>query len=188
MTKALLLKICISVLFLFYPVIIYFGLKEYQPLLLAILLLIIAILRWAYVCDGGPISSYGSYLVMVPALVVAITFFTNSNLALFLYPALVNLVFFSIFVVSLFNPPCIVEKLARFTQPNFPSEAVAYTVKVTKIWAIFFVLNGILSILSYQVSEAYWLLYNGLISYLLMGSLFIVEYLVRIRVMRQHNA
>ncbi|MDA9090592.1 hypothetical protein N9J84_00655 [Porticoccaceae bacterium] len=142
-----------------------------------------AAIRWAVSRNDGPLKAYGPYLVMAPALVVGATFITDSNLGLFLYPALVNLVFFVFFSISLFYPPTVVEQLARWRQPDFPSEAISYTTKVTKVWCLFFVINGALSLLSLQLSEEWWLLYNGLIAYLFMGGLFAVEYLVRLRVM-----
>ena len=51
---------------------------------------------------------------------------------------------------------------------------------MTFAWCIFFVANGSVSALTVFVgSDKIWSLYNGLISYILIGLFFIVEYLVR---------
>jgi uncharacterized membrane protein len=185
MTRTWLLKILVGLLFFLYPVFIYFGLKEFQPQLLAVYLLAIALLRLA-VWRGRKVIT--PYWIVVPLIVVVVTVVTGSNFGLFLYPALVNLVFFSFFAISLFYPPTIVERFARYNEPQLPAEAISYTRKVTKVWCLFFLINGSLSLISLRMSEQWWLIYNGLIAYILMGALFAVEYLIRRRVMSKHHA
>jgi len=64
--------------------------------------------------------------------------------------------------------------------PALPDEAIPYTRKVTIIWCGFFMLNGVLALLTtLYASDRIWALYNGLISYCLMGLLFAGEWLVR---------
>ena len=72
------------------------------------------------------------------------------------------------------------ERMARLTQPDLPESGVRYTRAVTQIWCGFFVLNAALSSWTiYLDNLRVWTLYNGLISYLLMGSLFVGEWLYR---------
>jgi len=53
---------------------------------------------------------------------------------------------------------------------------------VTQVWCGFFMLNGGIALATALWSSfEIWSLYNGLIAYLLMGTLFVGEYLVRIR-------
>ena len=42
---------------------------------------------------------------------------------------------------------------------------------MTKVWCLFFVFNGVVSIYTVFASLEVWILYNGLISYLLIGGL-----------------
>jgi acyl-CoA synthetase (AMP-forming)/AMP-acid ligase II len=60
-----------------------------------------------------------------------------------------------------------------------------YCRKVTIIWIGFFIFNGNLSIWTiFSGSDIIWSVYNGGISYLLMGILFVVEFMVRKKVQK----
>lgn len=100
-----------------------------------------------------------------------------------LYPVLVNAAMLGVFAWSLWHPPTVVERLARLQTPDLPPQAVRYTARVTQVWCIFFLLNGAVSLMTAcWASERVWALYNGLVSYGLMGMLMAVEWLVRGRV------
>ena len=62
-----------------------------------------------------------------------------------------------------------------------------YTKNVTYIWCVFIFLNLIMSIITFFLSDEIWLWYNGCISYMLMGALFAIEYIVRILFRRRHG-
>ena len=92
-----------------------------------------------------------------------------------------------LFGLSLWKGPTVVERLARLQEPNLDAHGVAYTRRVTQVWCGFFVLNGSLALATaLWGSNATWALYNGLISYGLMGLLMSGEWLVRRRV-RAHK-
>jgi uncharacterized membrane protein len=59
---------------------------------------------------------------------------------------------------------------------------VRYTRRVTEVWCAFFVLNAAAAAYTaiYATREA-WALYNGVIAYVLMGTLFVAERLLRSR-------
>ncbi len=79
-----------------------------------------------------------------------------------------------------------IERFARLMEPEFPPEAVIYCRKVTMIWCGFFVVNGSIALVTALLGDIkIWTLYNGFISYLLMGLLFGIEYLVRRAVKRK---
>jgi uncharacterized membrane protein len=108
----------------------------------------------------------------------------NSQRMLLLYPVLVNLVLFSLFFGSLYGKRSMVEHFARFRTPDLTEEAVAYTRNVTKCWSVFFVVNGSIAyVTGHYFSLNVWVLYNGFIAYMVMGLLFGIEFLVRMRVM-----
>jgi uncharacterized membrane protein len=86
-----------------------------------------------------------------------------------------------IFGVTLLTSQSMVERIARRKEPNLDKEGVAYTRNVTKVWIGFSLCNAILSLITALYGNlSLWALYNGVISYLLMGSLFIGEYIFRI--------
>ena len=121
----------------------------------------------------------------IALLVIAAT--TSNELLVKFYPVLMNLGMLAIFGHSLLVPPSIVERLARIREPDLAPEGVAYTRKVTLAWCVFFVLNAAIAAYTALYTELeVWTLYNGLIAYLLMGSLMAIEFCVRIYVRRKH--
>ncbi|WP_236861279.1 hypothetical protein [Campylobacter sp. RM16192] len=104
--------------------------------------------------------------------------FRGTNLA-FLYPVLMSLLFLAIFANSLRNE-ALITKIARLKEPNLDQNGVIYTRKLTKIWCVFFVINGVVAyVLSLMEDKIYWSLYSGVISYMIMGVLFGGEILYR---------
>ncbi len=102
-----------------------------------------------------------------------------------LYPVLANVGLLASFGFTLIRPPSMVERFARLTEPQLPSRAITYTRRVTQVWCIFFAVNGTLALITaLWMSERAWALYNGLIAYLLIGTLFVIEWCVRQRVRR----
>jgi uncharacterized membrane protein len=82
----------------------------------------------------------------------------------------------------------LVERLARLTTPDLPPRGVRYTRRVTQVWCLFFIVNAALTTLTILHGDlALWSLYNGLISYVLIGVLMGGEWLVRRHVMRGGN-
>ncbi|WP_156550024.1 hypothetical protein [Gallibacterium salpingitidis] len=91
-----------------------------------------------------------------------------------------NILLFSLFTFSLRQKMSIIEHFARLQMPDLPDTAVRYTRNVTKVWSLFFFLNGSIALYTvYSDDLILWTLYNGLISYVLMGILFTGEYLFR---------
>jgi uncharacterized membrane protein len=63
-----------------------------------------------------------------------------------------------------------------------------YCRRVTAAWCIFFVVNGMISLATaLWGSNEVWMLYNGVISYILIGTVFTVEYIIRI-ILRRRNS
>lgn len=103
--------------------------------------------------------------------------------ALKLIPVVINGACLIGFASTLYHPPSMIERFARLQEPELDDKGVAYTRQVTKVWCVFFVINGSIALYTALfTSMAIWTLYNGLIAYGLMGLLFAVEYCVRLRV------
>lgn len=101
-----------------------------------------------------------------------------------LYPILVSALMLFQFAWSLAHPPSLVEQLARLAQrgKELPPQASRYCRTVTKVWVGFFCLNIVISALTALCgSWEIWALYNGGISYVLMGLLVAGEWLIRRR-------
>lgn len=102
-----------------------------------------------------------------------------SNLVLF-YPALMSLAACYIFYSSHKNQKWLVLEIAKKLEPDLPTQAYNYCKLVNNIWASFLLLNTAISLYTaLYCSKEDWALYNGLISYLLMASIFSLEFLYR---------
>jgi uncharacterized membrane protein len=180
-----LLAVLTAVLTALYPLAIWLGHGQVEPRWLAGLLLLAVATR----LPALNISRSARWSAAAGLLLAACAIWANALLPLKLYPVLVSAMFLAAFGYSLARPPSMVERFARLREPNFPPEAVAYTRRVTQVWCGFFVLNGLLALgTALWASEAVWSLYTGVIAYVLMGVLFGVEYLVRLRFKRMQHA
>ncbi|PMS19100.1 hypothetical protein C0Z18_14880 [Trinickia dabaoshanensis] len=98
---------------------------------------------------------------------------TGSEALLRAYPIVVNASMFVAFGATLVGGgPSMIEKFARVRRPELDARAVRYTRRVTQVWCAFFVINGAVSAAcAIWGSRAQWALYNGLVTYLLIGML-----------------
>jgi uncharacterized membrane protein len=171
-------------LWLAYPVVIFFGIQYLQPRYVAILLALILIVRWKNEAKSILSGMPRVYLTVFSVLfsVTIFTAITNNETLLRLYPAIVNFGMLLIFGFSLKYSPSIIERFARLHEPDLTVSGVRYTRKVTQAWCGFFVLNGSIAIFTaLHTSREVWSLYNGFIAYILMGAMFVAEWLIRQR-------
>ncbi len=98
------------------------------------------------------------------------------------YPVAVNAVMLVLFGGSLLTAMPLVERLARLREPDLPQIAIVYVRRVTQIWCLFFIINGGIALATCLAGSLYWwTVWNGMLSYLLMGSLMAGEWWVRRR-------
>lgn len=185
-----LFSIVIGLVCVAYPIFVYMGISRFSPWQIAGGVLALLIVR-AVVSLRFSIKKIKSLLPLtiaaaVPALVALLW---NTALGLLLMPVAVNLVLLLLFSVSLVRSPSMIERFASLQLQQITPNIRLYCQKVTLVWCGFFVVNG--SIAAYTVfytSKEYWTLYNGLISYILMGLLFGGEYIVRKRVQNKNGS
>lgn len=183
-------KVFFTALSVLYPVLVYCGLTmwDLSPRRLSILLLALAFYQFLNFtrsknADGGKAKNGILVLLMVVCGTVAL--FADSLLFLKFYPVLVNLSLLLFFGVTLWKKPSFVFRMANLGDKsikNSPSRNYVekYCDKVTFCWCIFFVANASVAALTVFVgSDRLWSLYNGLISYILIGLFFAIEFVVR---------
>lgn len=182
-----LLQAITAIVLIAYPFAIYFGLNYWGIQVIAPILLAFFLLR--LILARGKIREL-SWLIKTVAFVgitlVLTSWVLKQTQWLLYYPVVVNFVLLLLFSYSLIKPPTLVERLARITEPNLPESGITYTKQVTKVWCLFFVINGTIALITCLSGDIkLWTLYNGAISYLLMGSLMSVEWIIRKRIRRQ---
>ena len=178
-------KVFFAAIFIAYPVMIYFGLMFFDARSVAVLLILLVGARLVFVRRSAGRRAFRPQLIFALAAASAIGFLvivSDSPVFLKFYPVCISALMLVLFSVSLIHPPTVIERFARLQTPNLPPAAIRYTRKVTIVWCGFFILNGGAALYTalYSSMET-WTLYNGAISYVLMGVLFAGEYLVRRR-------
>lgn len=176
------LTIISSLLIILYPLAIYFGLTYFEPRYLAAYLVLILVLRFSLDSSSRALIGIKAAIIFaaIALMLVVFTLFSNRLDGLKLYPVVISFSLLVVFALSLLYPPSVIERIARLTDPELPPRGVSYTRNVTKIWCGFFLLNGLIALYtSLYFSNEAWALYNGLISYVLMGCLFGGEWTYR---------
>lgn len=174
---ARLFKSLFFVLTLAYPFIIYWGQQHVSPVVLSLFVFGMIAIR---ACALGLSTRTGRYWLIGGAALMLLTFLLDQYDPLYWYPALVNLVLLLMFGHSLYAPPSVIERMARLQDPHLPNHAIEYTRKVTMVWCGFFIINGsIAAATAWYGDEQIWTIYNGIIAYSLIASLFIAEWLYR---------
>ncbi len=175
------LKIAAIPAVVLYPLLILWVLycqREY--LSVACLAGIVVLVSIALLCRN---RSKRKMLITLAALLILGAVRISDNPQYFkLYPLLISGILLFQFAWSLRYPPSMIEKFARLAQRNIalPPETCAYCRRVTWVWVGFFCLNIALSVLTALCdSWGLWALYNGVISYVLIGLLMGGEWLVR---------
>ena len=182
------LKILITILVILYPVFVYAGLEYLSVEYLGLFIVLLLFLRLFLLRDT---LDYKWVAITIVGIVLAvIAMFSSDPITIKLYPVFINLTLFGVFSFSLFKSQSIITKLAiKMSKESLPSYAVAYTWYVTLVWTIFFVINAIISALTVFITDVdIWALYNGFISYVLIGGLMSVELLVRFLVKRHYES
>lgn len=104
------------------------------------------------------------------------------------YPVIVNAVLFIVFAASLFTDKPIITMLAMLKEKELPPFALLYTRRLTVFWSAFFVLNGLIALYTAIINDLnIWTLYNGLISYILIGIIFVAEYILRVTLKKKYD-
>jgi len=173
--QTILRSVFISALFLFYPYLVYLGIKQgivwFAPTLIASVYLYQAIQaknkkikqqKWAIVC----------------ALLLGTIFF-QEVIAKFM-PIFIQLSLMLFFGKTLFKGPPLIERFVRFEFPDIPPVIQQYCRHLTIMWTSFFAFNIIACIvLALFAPIEWWAIYTGVMIFMLSGLLMVAEYIWR---------
>lgn len=183
-----LITILLAGMLILYPFAVYFGLQYLSPQALALMLLALLFIRIALMKDKLNKMPWLLPATLLGALALVFSLVTESVIGFKLYPIMINLCLLIVFGFSFLKPPSVIETLARLKEKNLNKKGVKYTEKVTLLWCAFFFINASISLYTalYCQFET-WMIYNGFIAYVLMGCLFVGEFLVRLNVKKHHK-
>jgi uncharacterized membrane protein len=162
-----------------YPALVYVSLPRVSPILLAgVGLALIAIRLWGM--RGSRAAVAWVPALLLAAAVLGALALAAPALAVKAYPTLLSLAATGVFGASLIWPPSLVERMARIREPALSPAGQAYTRRVTQVWTVFLSGNTLVSAATALWGTAeQWMLWNGLIFYLLAGALFVGELAIR---------
>ena len=157
-----------------YPFVVFYALKKHLAVrALALLLLTVGGIsfvrnknKWLFLC----------VLLCGIGLIIC-----NNDIFLKIYPVLMNISVCLMFALSLHDVP-LIEKFALKTGHKLNFEQRKYTRAATRTWAIFMLCLTMISLATVFLSNEIWVMFNGLISYILIAIMMGVEFIVRKKV------
>jgi uncharacterized membrane protein len=171
-----------------YPPLVWFGMSRLPPGIIVLFGLGLIGLRLLgnRRAERG-VAEAAALALILAGVGLAVLLLLAPSAAALAYPIAVSLATAMIFGRSLIRPPTVVERIARLREPDLAPQGVLYARRVTVVWTIFLVANAAVSgATALWGTLETWTLWNGLISYLLMGMLFVGEIGVRQVVRRRH--
>jgi len=162
--------------FVLYPFIVGWSLSHGQFVWVSGLLVILGIVRL--------ISAKKDLMLPLTGLAIicgGLSLILQNHAWLKLYPVGMSLGALLIFALTLYKPPSMIERFARLVEPDLPASGVEWTRKVTIVWCIFFIFNASIALATVFAPTQIWVIYNGFFSYVLMGLLFLGEFILRKR-------
>lgn len=162
-----------------YPFVVFLALKKHAAVRFLCLLLLIA--------AGISFTRHKNIWMFICVLLFAAGMLVfNDDIFLKLYPVLMDTSVCLMFALSLRDIP-VIEKIAKKMGHSLDNEQKEYTRNVTCAWAIFMFLMAVVSFITVFLSDEIWVLFNGLISYILIAIMMGIEFLVRKRFMNVHR-
>lgn len=169
-----------------WPFLIGYGLASHNLQWILPLMVLLLLLRvWQVRQHRGPLRYVILSVALAGVVLCVASALLHAHQWVLFYPVVVNLVMLVVFGSSLWTTMPMVERLARIREPNLSPAGVRYTRKVTKVWCGFFIGNGAVALFTVLYADMrLWTLWNGIIAYILMGTLMACEWLVRQRVIK----
>ncbi|MDR2509433.1 MAG: hypothetical protein LBC77_02180 [Spirochaetaceae bacterium] len=120
-----------------------------------------------------------------------------------LYPLLLNAAWLIVLVSSFVDPPTFVFQIASLfdksvAAPDVRAVMLQFCKKATAVWCVFFVADSVIAYFTIfgpvvaaaggRFSDAIWGVYNGAVTYVIMGIIFVVQFILAKRLMAKVRA
>lgn len=177
----------LTLLTLAYPAVVYFGIQNASSAVFASVLLLVTLAR--LFLGRGKINYRQNAMLIIMAVYSFITALTNSEWALRMYPVVISFCMAGVFAITLFESESFIEKVSKLAGKEITVNAKRYTRKLTFVWALALVVNGIVSLLfATYASLKTWAFYCGFLSYLMFAALFFIEFIYRQYYIKKYGA
>lgn len=175
------IKGLLGLILIAYPFLVYFAIQNQAIGLLALFLITVAMLRLFLV---NTLSTAQLNIVRQSALLLIVlavmSYWLKDSQWFMVYPVMMSLIMLVFFAQSLFQDKSMIQRFAELRETDINAKKQAYMRKLTVVWCGFFVVNGFIAFYTWQfTSLEIWTLYNGLISYVLIGLLIVGELIFR---------
>ena len=177
---SLLLRAVLTITLIAYPFIVYYGLLHFKFYQLTLFIAALALLRiWVLRHSSAAVIKSGLYGAIILLVLSLVAFGLEAQIWLKIYPVVINLLLLLLFAQSLFADKSMIQRFAEFKEKNITEQKSKYMRKLTVIWCVFFVINALIATYTLFLSDKAWMLYNGFISYLMIGALILGELIYR---------
>lgn len=170
-------KFLFGIFIVAYPFVVFYALQQNIAVKFIGLVLLIAVLF-------SFIRNKNKYMLTLGLTLCFCVIFFNQEIFLKLYPVLMNACVCGIFALSLRKTPVITQIAQKMCKKPLEKHQLIYTKHATQAWAIFMFINTIISFITIFLSTKIWTVYNGFISYILIGIMMLCEYTIRKRINR----
>lgn len=181
-TASIVSSIVFGVALVGYPIAAYFAFRYLSPRVASAVLLVVfipAAISRLSARSRAALAPLAMLPLLTVGLLLASAALDSAGLAL-LVPALVNATLLLAFGVTLLSDPPMIERFARLQVDDLQPDELRWCRGWTWGWSAFFLVNGGIALyLALLATMEAWTTYNGLIAYILMGTMFGVEYSVR---------
>jgi uncharacterized membrane protein len=182
------MKYLFGALIVLYPVLVFSALVIFKLSIRYLSVFIIALAAAYFLVHRHNYKGKHRFVVFIsPAILCCIgiiCLITKSSLTLKIYPALADLIYLVIMCSSFFIPPPVVyyfinmfdKTIKDHIEPEFFDR---YCRRAAIVWCVFFVFDGTVALITvFLASDVVWGIYNGGITYVLMGLIFVGEYFI----------
>jgi uncharacterized membrane protein len=182
------MKYLFGALIVLYPVLVFSALVIFKLSIRYLSIFIIALAAAYFLLHRHNYKGKHTIVVFISPVILCgigiICLITKSSLTLKIYPALADLIYLVIMGTSILIPPPLVfyflnmfdKKIKEHINPGFFEQ---YCRRAAIIWCVFFVFDGAVSLVTaFWGSDIIWGIYNGGITYVLMGLIFVGEYFI----------
>lgn len=181
-----LLPVLIFLVTLAYPFLVYLNIDSIEPGWFGVVLLLLAVFR--LVVTGTKRQSSDWLITAVIAVFCSVIIILESEILLKCYPVMMSLAMGLVFLFSLKDKHNLIERFAAAGGKQPPAQARGYLHKLCIAWGVLLLLNGAVAAWTvWFASLAVWTLYNGLLSYLLIGGFVVIELVYRNYYKKKHN-